>query len=166
MPKKVPKKGFYWHVHHKVLLEWCYDYDKRVEFIRVKKYKSELDLRLKLFQPIKGELPKEFVRAGQAYNKAWQADNDMCQVYDKVKQALYKAEQTYDVNQSKKNKDKVKVLRQAYNKAARAHDRMWQVYNQAKQVYRNALTNNTKLINKLHSLECPNCPWGGETIFP
>ena len=113
------KKGFYWHVHHDKLFEWCYDYDKRVEFIRVKKNKSELDLRLKLFQPIKSELPKELVEAEQAYFEA--------------EEAIIK---------------------------------MWVSYFEAKQAYKNALINNAEFIEKLHSLECPNCPWDGETIFP
>ena len=83
------QSGFYWHVHHDVLIEWCYNYQERVDFIRNKKAESERELRLRLFRPVKGNLPEEVVRAGQVLNEAKQA-------YFKSRQAYYEARQAYD----------------------------------------------------------------------
>ena len=57
-------KGFTWHCHHDILLEWCYDYKGRVEDIKKNKPKHEIKTRLKLFKFVKGKLPIEMVKAG------------------------------------------------------------------------------------------------------
>ena len=44
-----------------MLVEYCYDYDKRRDFIENHKPKSEQPLRLKLFQKVKGKLPDAWV---------------------------------------------------------------------------------------------------------
>ena len=75
-------KGFYWHVHHDKLLEWCYDRDERIEYIRKDKPKHEIKLRLKMFKPVRGKLPAEVVKARESH--------------DKAKEAYYKAEKAYD----------------------------------------------------------------------
>ena len=134
------KSGFYWHVHHDTLLEWCYDYDERADFILKHKDASEQPTRLRLLQPVKSKLPQEVVEADQACDKAWQA----CY---KTKQAYFKAGQVYD------------EVRQVYLKA-------WRVYQKAGQAYEKVLADNKEAIEKLHALECPNCPWDGNTIFP
>lgn len=33
-------------------------------------------------------------------------------------------------------------------------------------IYFNALETYKPEIERLHALECPNCPWNGETLFP
>ena len=66
------KKGFYWHVHHDVLLEYCYNYQGRVGYIKENKPKNEIETRLRLFKPVKGKLPEDIVKAGQKYEKAIQ----------------------------------------------------------------------------------------------
>ena len=83
------KSGFYWHVHHEVLVEWCFDYAERAEFIRTEKPEKEREIRLRLFQPVKGNLSEEVVVAGQAYNEARQAYNEARQeAYVRAEQAL------------------------------------------------------------------------------
>ena len=121
------KKGLFWHLHHQVLVEWCFDYDERAEYIRTEKPENERELRLRLFQPVKGELPQEVVKAEQAYDKAWQA-------YDKTWQAYYK--------------------------------KTWQALDKARRALNEALRKNMPAIEALHKVECPNCPWNGQTIFP
>jgi len=56
---KPRKSGFYWWVHHGKIVEYCYDYDERVDYIKEFKPKSEIAVRLKHFQPVKnpGMLP-------------------------------------------------------------------------------------------------------------
>ena len=69
------KKGFFWHVHHEVLVEWCFDYDERDRYIRSYKPLTEQKTRLRLFRPVRGKLPKEVIKARQALNETWQAIN-------------------------------------------------------------------------------------------
>ncbi len=64
------KAGLYWHVHHDVLLEWCYDYDDRAEYIRTQKPEGERELRLRLFQPVRGKLPNGLAKARAELAKA------------------------------------------------------------------------------------------------
>lgn len=73
---KATKKGLYWHVHHDVLMEYCYDYDERVRFIRLNKLKKEIKLRLKLMKPVKGKIPIELRNAARAVHTAWQKYED------------------------------------------------------------------------------------------
>ena len=70
---RTKQKGFFWHVHHMKLLEWCYSYKERAEHIRTNKPENEQATRFRLFKAVKGRLPKEVVKAGQAYNEADQA---------------------------------------------------------------------------------------------
>ncbi len=89
------KTGFFWHVHHEILVEFCHDYDERAKYIREQKPNRERELRLRLFQPVKGILPQEVIEVGQAYDKAWQAYDKARQAYDKARQACDKARQAY-----------------------------------------------------------------------
>ena len=50
--------GFYWHVHHDILMEWCASYSGRVAAIMAKPA-AEINTRLRLFQPVTGELPEK-----------------------------------------------------------------------------------------------------------
>jgi hypothetical protein len=144
------KVGFCWHLHHDELMEWCWDYDERVAFIREMKPKEEIPTRLRLFQPVKGKLPTEVIRTGGAYEKAWEAYKKAWAVYGeacvthKTEEAFAKAEQAYAkayVTYGKAGGD----FREAYEKALKKHQ---------------------KEIEVLHKKECPDCPWDGKTIFP
>ncbi len=57
------KEGLYWHVHHLYLIEWCYSYEERADYIKLAKGDLEIPTRLRLFQPIKGKLPWRLTRA-------------------------------------------------------------------------------------------------------
>ena len=132
--------GFFWHVHHRVLLEWCYSYNERASYISEQKREDQKETRLRLFKPVKGKLPQEVVEAWQAIDKAWQA-------IDKARQALNKARQAYYETQ------------QAYYEASQA-------YYEARQALDEALHKNMPAIEALHKEECHDCPWNGKTIFP
>ena len=64
------KQGFYWHVHHDMLLEYCYDYEERVNYIKNYKLQGEIETRLRLFKPVKGKLPKDLIKIGQKLGEA------------------------------------------------------------------------------------------------
>ena len=70
-------KGFYWHCHHDELCEWVYDKKERVDYIKNNKPEHESKTRLKLFKKVKGKLPKEYMEALKAWDrarkKAWEA---------------------------------------------------------------------------------------------
>ena len=71
-------------------------------------------------------------------------------------QAYGKAEQAYNDR-----------ARQASYKTWQAYDRArWKAWYEAWKAYENTLNDNKAAIEKLHSIECPNCPWDGNTIFP
>jgi hypothetical protein len=67
------KSGLYWHVHHDKLLEWCWDYDERVAFIKHNKSSREIEPRLRLMQPVQGELPEAVAEARKAYDEVGKA---------------------------------------------------------------------------------------------
>ncbi len=90
------KAGFYWHVSHDLLLEWCYDYEGRVDFIKENKPENERPVRLRLMQPVIGELPTEIVEAGKAYVEVWKAYNEARKAYDEVWKAYNEARKAYD----------------------------------------------------------------------
>lgn len=89
------KRGFAFHCHHKALIEWCWDYDGRVEFIKFCKPPKEQPLRQRLFKRVKGKLPAAVVEAGLAYDKVWMAYNKAGAAYY-VRAAYDKAETAHD----------------------------------------------------------------------
>ena len=62
--------GYYWHVHHEQLWEWCYDYDERVAYIRAEKPAGEVELRLRLMQPVRA-VPERMQRAYAEWERAY-----------------------------------------------------------------------------------------------
>ena len=62
-----PTTGFAWHLHHDVLLEWCFDYAWRVAVIKTDKPLEEQATRLRLFQMVKGQLPAKYDAAKAKY---------------------------------------------------------------------------------------------------
>ena len=86
------KKGFYWHVHHDKLIEWCYDYKERADYIKEDKPKNEIKTRLRLFKKVKGKLPKEFV---EAVNKCVEAVNKCDEAWKKYDEAWKKYDEAW-----------------------------------------------------------------------
>lgn len=139
--------GFYWHVHHNELMEWCYDYQERVYYIRREKPAHEIDTRLRLFQPVRGELPQNLAQARQTLDQAWQTYQQALQTYQQAAQTFWQARQTFE------------QALQTFEQALQTYKQAWQTYQQAEQTYLPELV-------ALHAQECPDCPWNGRTIFP
>ena len=148
------RQGFFWHVHHEILIEWCHNYNERAEYIRTRKSSNEQETRLRLFQPVKGKLPEEVVEAGRACGEARQAHNKANRAYDE-------AYRVYNKTWLFRGK-----ARRAYDKAYRVYDEAERVYYKAEQACNKALIKNKSKIEALHAEEYPNCPWDGHTIFP
>ena len=130
------KSGLCWHVHHDILLEYCWDFDRRVEYIKSSKPPEEVETRLRLMKPVEGALGDAKARAE----------------YDKARSGYAKA-------------------RSGYDKAEAEYDKAWAEYDKARAEYakaRAAFLNTIKPgeAEALHAVECPGCPWDGNTIFP
>ena len=141
------KNKFYWHIHHDVLLEPLTEPLKnRIEYIKNNKSKNEIELRLKLLKPVKGKLPDEVIKAGEAYYKAQETS-------DKVWEAYYKTWEASDKSW------------EVFDKAWEVYAKAWETRDEARRAYDKILKKYSKEINELHEKECPNCPWNGKTIF-
>ncbi len=75
----LPHNTLYWHCHHDVLCEFVDNPQERIDYIIWAKPNAEIDIRLRLFQPVKGKLPPDVVEAWAAYDKARAA-------YDKARE--------------------------------------------------------------------------------
>ena len=74
----LPHNTMYWHCHHDLLCEFVTNPNERIEYIAGNKSWDEIEIRLRLFKPIKGTLPPEVLNAwaayykiGTAYDKTW-----------------------------------------------------------------------------------------------
>jgi hypothetical protein len=141
------KSGFFWHVHHDVLVEWSDNINERIEYIKNVKPKNEVKTRLKLLQPVKGELPEEVIGAWNAFEKAKNT-------FNKAKDAYEKVWDTFN-----KTKDAYEKVWNAYDEAFEARYKTWDAYDEA-------IVDHLPEIELLHKQECKNCFWDGHTIFP
>ena len=127
-------------VHHDIHWEYCYNYQKRVEFIKENKPKEEQELRLKLFKLLPNKLVpgresaewKACIKAVKSYNKALQSCIMAREAYDKAKVAC-----------KKRGESLVNLLR--------AWDAYYSKYANELQI--------------LHDEMFPDCTWNGKTIF-
>ena len=65
-----------WHGHHDAIVSLL-DIEYRREHIRTDKPAAEQELRLRLMQPVKGQLPEEFIHIGEALIAAAPRDNNL-----------------------------------------------------------------------------------------
>ena len=138
---------FYWHLHHKILLEPCYDYEGRMVYVDKYKPAEERELRRRLCKKVEGELPAELIEAGQKHEEAGQKYNEAVQKYVEAGQKRDEAGQKRE-------------------EAGQKFVEVRQKYNEAWHNYKSVIVKHSDYINKLHAEECPDCPWDGETIFP
>jgi len=173
--KKLTK--YYFHIHHEVLVEALTEPLKnRIKYIKENKPKDEIELRLRLIKPVKGKLPSEFIKADQAWEKAYQAQIKADQARAKAHQARDKAEQANQAweeayqAQIKADQARVKAYQawgktnqadqaweesyQARGKANQAWDKADQAWEKAEQALVKALKDNTPALEKLHKVEC------------
>jgi len=169
------KSGFYWHVHHGVLLEWCYSYEERKQYIIEHKPASEQELRLRLFQPVHGTLPDAVARASQEYVRASQEYARASQEYVRASQECDRAWEKRDRASQECDRASQECDRasQEYARASQECDRAWEKRDRAREKrdrareeYDRALEEHAAEIEALHEQECPDCPWDGQTIFP
>lgn len=90
------KSGLAFHVHTHMLVEWCWDYDESVDYIKNYNSQDEVELLLKLFKPIPTERsPIELVKAGEAYNEAREAYDTAWKAYREAWKAYIEKKKDY-----------------------------------------------------------------------
>ena len=130
----------FWHIHHDVLCEWTNDIQERIAYIRKEKPIDEIETRLKLMKPVKGELPDKFVKALKARKKVWEAYGKAWEDYDKAREARDKAGEA------------INKAWEACKKAREAYDKAWEAFRPQ--------------LEALHKKECGCKEWNGtEMIF-
>ncbi len=175
--------GMAFHVHHSRLVEYCFDYDERVEYIKTNKPANEQALRLRLFKMIpKDRGPqtglKRFMKAREAFDRAREAYIKAHSAFDKAyaafgtareacikaREACNKAGEAFDRAREAYIKAYAAYIKAhaAYIKAHSAFDTAWEAYIKAREAYN---TKNKSAIEALHKELCPDCPWDGDTIF-
>ncbi|MBU0778290.1 hypothetical protein KKF82_08545, partial [Patescibacteria group bacterium] len=91
------RSGLAFHVHHDRLMEYCYDYDERVGYIKTGKPAEEQELRLRLFKLIPlDRIPGKDSKIWEAYNKAGEALDKAGEAYDEAREAYNKAREAYN----------------------------------------------------------------------
>lgn len=140
---------FYWHLREDSLFNRCYDYGEARAEILENKNKQERELHLRLFKPIEGELPRQYIQALRAKDMAWLA-------YYKEFALL---------EHRKFNKEFHTLSHWPYVRPHQLYIETQSTFNLAlstlKQVEKACMSE----IEALHSKECPDCPWNTETIF-
>jgi len=170
------KTGMYWHCHHDKLCEYVYDYDERVEYIKNNKPKHEIEIRLKLFQKIKGKLPREledkeirqkceearqkYEKAGQKCKEAWQKCKEARQKYEEAWQKYEEARQKYE-EAWQKYEEAWQKCKEAWQK----YEEAWQKYEEARQKYEEAWQKCVTKLEKLHAKECGCKEWNGKELI-
>lgn len=133
--------GLYWHVHDRVLVEHCYGYQGRVDYILREKPASEHETRLRLFQPVRGALPGKLGKICAQFAKA-------CVQMEKA-----------SVVPSSVVPSSVVLSGVKWAKIALK-------WGKAEAERAKACAKYAPEIEALHAEECLNCPWDGTTIFP
>ncbi len=128
-----------------MLCEWCHSYDERVKYIEERKPENEKEIRLRLMKPVLGELPTEFI--------------NMCQ---ELGIATQKHDAAY---QEHVRTNLVRGGTEEYDAALKKYDETFKKYDAAYEVCIKMREKYKSIVEELHTQECPNCPWDGETIF-
>lgn len=150
---------FYKHIHHDRLIEPLVDtLENRIRFIIFNKPSHEVETRLRLLQPVRGQLPATVVQAYEAYKQAAAAHNQAWEDYNQAVAAYDQAG-----NQAGVVHNQAWV---AYEQAGVVHSQAVAAYDQARRAYNQAVEDCKQDLEGLHREECPGCPWDGQTIFP
>jgi hypothetical protein len=106
------QEGWSIHCHHDQLIEWCYDYQERIDYIKSDKSPDEQPIRLRLFKvlPLKAitEIPVDLQEADAKLREAdakWrEADTKSQEAWAKLQEAWAKLQEANN-KWSQKDKD-------------------------------------------------------------
>ncbi len=144
--------GFALHVHHNILMEWCYDYKERVRAIKQDKPFDEQKTRLRLFKMLSPKALEEFPRG-----------------LNKVRAELSKARAKRDKTRAKwdKTRSESYKTRAEWDKACAEWYKACAEWYKACDELDKACAENAEVIIALHSKYCGCKEWNGtKIIFP
>ena len=95
-PAGWPKSGWYWHLHHDVLVEFTHDIDERWDYVVRDKPERELPTRLRLMRPVAGKIPVALDKACSELAKARDELAKARAEWDKANAELAKARAEWD----------------------------------------------------------------------
>jgi len=151
--------------------------EERIAHIRAQTPPHEIATRLRLLQPVRGQLPAAYVEAWTACNKARFAYNETYAAYVKAAEAYVKAREAYIETVYACACDGVwDACKKAWNACIEAWlphttavsniDKAYRALTQAEWTY-DRVWNACKLeIEALHREECPDCPLEGRDGRP
>lgn len=147
------RHGMYWLCHHRVLIEWVTDYEKRAQYIRTEKRARERPRRLKWFRRVQGDLPDELVQAARFARET----------IDKWKVA--RSESIDCLCSSSRGRGPYDAVR--YRQLKAIEKGLEKKGLAAERRYFSLVTKHHAEIMRLFEKECPGCPWDGERlVFP
>ena len=92
MKKEKLNSGLAIHCHHDILVDYCYDFNERVEYIK-KKPENEVKTRLRLFKLLPKEaekdIPSEYVKASRAWAEAYKAWDEADKAWDEADKGAF-----------------------------------------------------------------------------
>src|SRR3990167_8043285 len=129
--KQTTKIGFAIHCHHDILVERCYNYDERVEYIKKNKLENELKIRLRLFKilPKKSEkdIPERYLKAYAEWEKAYAEWKKANAEWNKAHAERKKADDELEKAHAEWEKAYVE-LEKAYAECKKADDELEKAY--------------------------------------
>jgi hypothetical protein len=162
----IPKFQIVWHGHHDQLLMPTMNLAERLDCINKYKPFPERTLRLKLIKPVKGRLPRSVIITGKIFAKARETQSLASADYNR---AIERREDF--VNDCMVNCKSIPAGRTLTHfdaevkKYSENLDKAILAFNKASTEFGHACFRNMTKIETLHDVECPGCPWDGETIF-
>ena len=139
------KQGLSVHCHHDILVEYCYDYQERVDYIKKKKPKNEIKTRLKLFKILPNEALKDIPAKYLKANEKW---DEISKKWDEAHKKWLEA--------CKKRVEAHNKWLETHNKRVEAHNKWLETHNKRSQ----------KDKDKFHKKWCGCKDWkNGEIIF-
>jgi hypothetical protein len=161
------REGLAVHVHHNILVEYCYNLDERLAVIDSDKPPNEREVRKRLLALLSPEaiaaLPDALVRAWAKYDRA-RAKYDRARAkYDRARAERDRAYAEYDRAWAERER-----ARAEYYRAYAEYDRAWAERERARAEYYRVLRA-WALDEKMawHAKWCGCAEWNGkEIVFP
>jgi len=152
------KQGLALHVHHDVLVEYCFNYDERVKYIKSDKPKEEQAIRLKVFKILPKEAekdsPKGYFEASQKCQEAYQKWQE---AYKKCREAYQEWEEAYQ-----KWDEASQKCQEAYQKRKEASQKYQEAYKKWQEAYQKWTVKSKDAFHKKYCVK--DCPWNGKEL--
>jgi len=152
-------KAYAWHVHHDALLELLTEpLEVRAAYIRDYKPSNEHGLRLRLLHPVIGPLSAPVV-AALAESARLGAETDRLRAES---ERLWAESARLGAECARLGAECSRLRAES----ARLWDEGARLWDESVRMRDEGNAAHAAEIEALHRVECPDCPWDGQTIFP